>query len=72
MKFGLVLVAAVSAVSVSQLDPKQAYEGRAQNLKEGLKVIADQQAFEAKHGATHAAAMAKAAAETLALRNKIR
>ena len=75
MKFGLFLaIAGVSAVSIrgDPVTPGSNYIGRAKNLEEGLKVVAQQQAFEAKHSATHAAAMAKAAAETLALRNKIR
>ena len=58
LSFACLLVASAAAIKLS--DPKDAYAGRQKNLDVGLKAIAEQQKFEAKHESTHAAAMEKA------------
>ena len=65
MKFTYVaLIACASAIQMET--PKESYAAKAANLAEGLEVVAGQQAFEKKHVADHAAAMAKADAEAKA------
>ena len=64
------IVATASAITVST--PKESYEQKAANLAEGLAVVAGQQAFEKKHVADHAAAMAKAQAEQMAVQQHMR
>ena len=71
MKFSLIMVALAGVSAINLSDPAQAYTGRAKNLEEGLKVIAGQQAFEAKHEAAHAKAMAKADADARKLQDDI-
>ena len=80
MKFAfLMALATVSAVTLrgegegdGKVTPGSNYVGRAKNLEEGLKVVAGQNTFEAKHEADHAAAMQKAFDESLNHKNSIR
>ena len=67
----LVLVASVSALKLSgtPMDSKAAYDaGRAA----AAATVAAQNAFEANHGAMHAANMAKAAADCESHKNHVR
>ena len=72
MKFTslIALVATASAITVET--PKESYQQKAANLAEGLAVNAAQHAFEMTHNRAHAAAMAKAEAEQMAVQQHMR
>ena len=76
MKFVSLIVAIAAAAVVQKdakaADPQASHDAYKDSLANGLKVVAGQNAFEANHGATHAAAMANADNECQTLKNSVR
>ncbi len=78
MKFVSLFVAIAAAAIVQKdgekkaADPAASHAARADSLKAGLAAVAEQQRFEASHGAMHASNMATADNAAQTLKNSVR